>query len=136
MVMNYIPQDATWHKKQKYIWFRGGDLSDFEIIGHFLFEGGRDYHVLSWHEKQEYVWFRGENLNSFKKNLATSCLRGNRTTLYDHDLHTIWCFLTQGTRIYRVEGWRIQQLSRYKKCPLLCPHPTPGTMTLTWKLFE
>jgi hypothetical protein len=22
-----------------------GDLSDFEIIGHFLFEGGRDYHA-------------------------------------------------------------------------------------------
>jgi hypothetical protein len=29
MVMTYIPSDATGHKKQEYIWFRGGDLSAF-----------------------------------------------------------------------------------------------------------
>jgi hypothetical protein len=27
-------------------------------------------------------------------------------------------------RIYTVLELRIQQFSRYKKCPLLCPHPT------------
>jgi hypothetical protein len=28
-VMTYIPSDATWHKKQEYVWFRGEDLSSF-----------------------------------------------------------------------------------------------------------
>jgi hypothetical protein len=30
-----------------------------------------------------------------------------------HDLHTIGCPLTQGTRIYMVLGWGSQQFSRY-----------------------
>jgi hypothetical protein len=29
MVMIYILSDATWHKKQEHVWFRGGDLNGF-----------------------------------------------------------------------------------------------------------
>jgi hypothetical protein len=35
MVMMYIPSDATWHKKQECIWFRGGISVVFEILRHF-----------------------------------------------------------------------------------------------------
>jgi hypothetical protein len=42
----------------------------------------------------------GDNLNGFK---------GDGTTPYGDDLHIIWCSLIQGTRIYTVLGWRIQQ---------------------------
>jgi hypothetical protein len=29
MVMNYIPSDVIWHKKQQYMWCSGGDLKWF-----------------------------------------------------------------------------------------------------------
>jgi hypothetical protein len=37
--MTYIPSDATWHKKQEYIWFGVGISMVFEILEHFLFMG-------------------------------------------------------------------------------------------------
>jgi hypothetical protein len=97
--------------RNKNIWFRGGDLSDFETIGHFLFEGGRDYHVRSWftwtyHGIRCYLTQEtricialGWQSQQFSKKMGTSSLRGNGITPDDHDLHTIWWSLTQGTRI-------------------------------------
>jgi hypothetical protein len=39
--MIYITSSATWHKKQKYIWFRDGYLSSFWDITTLPVEGGR-----------------------------------------------------------------------------------------------
>jgi hypothetical protein len=32
MVMTYVPSNATQQKKQEHIWFKGGDLNDFQDI--------------------------------------------------------------------------------------------------------
>jgi hypothetical protein len=72
-VMTYIPPEATWHKKQEYIWGVGISMV-FEIIGHFLFKGdgttmyGYDLHTIRCYlkKRQEYVWFKGGDLNSFR----------------------------------------------------------------------
>jgi hypothetical protein len=64
--MTYIiPSDATWHKKQEYVWFEGGDLNILEIFGHLLFNRERDQVMTyiptdaPWHKEQEYIQFRG-----------------------------------------------------------------------------
>jgi hypothetical protein len=31
-VMTYIPSDTTCHKKQEFVWFRGGDRNSFRNI--------------------------------------------------------------------------------------------------------
>jgi hypothetical protein len=46
----------------------------------------------------------------------TSCLWGDGTTMYHHDLHTIRCYLTQ-ERIYM--GWGFQWFSRYLITPCI-----------------
>jgi hypothetical protein len=48
MVMTYIPSDASWHKKQEYIYGSGVPISTvLEKFGHFLFKWGWDHHVQS-----------------------------------------------------------------------------------------
>jgi hypothetical protein len=58
MVMTYIPSDAVGHKKQEYVWFRGGDFNVFLILGRSLFKGGGSYHQMLLTKKQEYIWFK------------------------------------------------------------------------------
>jgi hypothetical protein len=50
-------------------------------------------------KEQEYIWFRGRDLNGF---WDISCFRGDGTTVYGHDVHTIRYYLIQETRIYMV----------------------------------
>jgi hypothetical protein len=46
---DYIPPDATWHKKQEYIWIRGGESQQFsKYLGTSCFKGVRVYTVWSW----------------------------------------------------------------------------------------
>jgi hypothetical protein len=76
MVITYLPSDAAWHKKQEYIWLRGGDLNGFKALP-VLKE--RNHPVMSWPiydqmfldtKNQEYVWITGEDLNSFQNILV------------------------------------------------------------------
>jgi hypothetical protein len=132
MVMTNIPSDATWHKKQTYIWFRGGDLNILEIIGHFLFKGdgaGPPYTVMiyipsdaTWHKDQEYVWFRVGISTVFEKfgHFLFVCF------FFGGGTYLLMLLDTRNKNIYLVKVWRIQSFSRYRKYPLLCPHPTPG----------
>jgi hypothetical protein len=48
---------------------------------------------------------RGGDLNSFQDIWALPVSRGDRTTMYGLDLHTIRCYLTQKTRIYDLGVW-------------------------------
>jgi hypothetical protein len=40
MLINFTPSSASWHKKQVYIWFRGGDLNSFWNIWALPIKGG------------------------------------------------------------------------------------------------
>jgi hypothetical protein len=49
MVLMDIQSDATWHKKQEYMYIYGSGVGismAFEIKGQFLFQGGRDYNLI------------------------------------------------------------------------------------------
>jgi hypothetical protein len=105
----------------------------FEIIGHLLFKGGRDHHVRSWltyHQmlldtRNKNIYGLGVGISTVFEIFGHFMFNDGLDHPYGLYLHTIWCSLIQGTRIYTVWGWRIQQFSRYKKCPLLFPHPIP-----------
>jgi hypothetical protein len=60
-----------------------------------------------------YVTNRDGDFNSFRdiKALPVSVGVGDRTTLNCHDLHTIRCSLTHGTRMYMVYGWGSRYIS-------------------------
>jgi hypothetical protein len=66
----------------------------------------------TWHKKQEYIYGLGVGISTvfeifghfvFKEGTGPTCM----VMTYIHC--TFWCSLTQGTRIYTVLGWRIQQ---------------------------
>jgi hypothetical protein len=125
MVMTYIPSDATWHKKQEYIWFRGWDLSAFwdimtlpvkggwdhhvrswiglgvrisvlfEIYGHFLFTGEWDHHVQSWRTYHQKL-LDTRNIYIFGLGVAISMV----FKIFDH-------FLYQGGQGHSIWSWPI-----------------------------
>jgi hypothetical protein len=74
MTMTYTLPDATWHKKQEYIWFRGGDFNNFRDIWALpILTGAGQFRMVmtyiqadaTWHEKKQYKWFKGGDLNGF-----------------------------------------------------------------------
>jgi hypothetical protein len=44
MIMAYIPPDATLHKKQEYIWIRGGYLNSFQNVWALPVQKGTGIH--------------------------------------------------------------------------------------------
>jgi hypothetical protein len=82
-VMTCIPSCATWHKKQDYIWLRGGDLNGFWDMWTLSLDMGdgismysHDIHTITGKLKQEYIEFRGGDLNCFRDIWALSVSRG------------------------------------------------------------
>jgi hypothetical protein len=81
-----------------------GITTVFEIIGHLLFKRGRpfDHFVWSWptyhymllDTRNKNLYGLGVGISVVLRYYNTSCLRGDRTTMYHHDLHTIRCYLT------------------------------------------
>jgi hypothetical protein len=65
--MTYIPSDIPWHKKQEYVWLRGGDLSSFRSI--WALPRMVMTYIPSdapWHKEEEYIQFRGKEFNGFQ----------------------------------------------------------------------
>jgi hypothetical protein len=82
--MNYIPSDVPLHKKQEYVWFRGGNHKGFQDIRAFPEGDGKtpydhDLQIPSdvpWHKNQGYVWLSGRDLNGFPDTNALSVQGG------------------------------------------------------------
>ena len=68
-----VSLNASYHKKQQYIWFNGGDLNGSEILSYVNRRGlgiqPGDPRLVSlnasYHNEQQHIWFRGEILNGF-----------------------------------------------------------------------
>ena len=70
-----VSLDASYHKKQEYIWFMGGDLNGFlykafcEVVGHApgrpLLDSRSMTLDVSYHKDEEYIWYRGGDLIRF-----------------------------------------------------------------------
>jgi hypothetical protein len=105
----------------------------FEIFGHYLNQGDGitpiipwpTYHQMFLDTKTRICMVEGWGSQQFSNNLGTSCLRGDRTTLYSHDLHTIWWSFAHRTRIL-FRGGEFNGFQDIKISSLLCPDPTPG----------
>jgi hypothetical protein len=63
--------------------------------------------------KNIYVYGICVGISTVYKILETLLLKGDETSPYGHDQHTIKCSLTKGIRIYVVYGWGSQWFSRY-----------------------
>jgi hypothetical protein len=106
MVMTYIPSNGTWDKKQKYIWFRGGNFNGFQHTWAIPVSRGTGplRMVMSYISIRCYLTQETRIYQYMVSGWGshTSCLRGDGTIMYGHDLHTIRCYLTQGPRICMV----------------------------------
>jgi hypothetical protein len=94
-------------KRNKNIYGLGVGISTvFEVLGHFLFQGGWDhpvwssptYHQMSLDTRMKDMYGLGVGISMVFEILGQ--LRGNRTIPYGHDLYTIRCSLTRETNIY------------------------------------
>jgi hypothetical protein len=99
----------------------------FEIFMHFLFKRGGDHPVWSWPIYHQ-MFPDTKDTNMYGLGVVISFGHflfmggGGGATPYGHDLHTIWCSLTQGTRVYtQPKDGEFNGFQDTKKNPLLCP---------------
>jgi hypothetical protein len=87
MVMTKIPSDTTWHKKQEYMWFRGGDLNGFWDIWALPISKGR--YQLVW------PWPTYHKMPSDTRNKNIYGLEVGISMVYEiYGNHPIWSWLT------------------------------------------
>jgi hypothetical protein len=96
--------------KETRIWFRGGDLIRFlRYFSTSCIMGEQDHSRWLWHTHHQLLLdARNKNIYGWGVGISTvfeifgHFLFKDGTIPYGHDLHTIWCSLVQGTRIYTV----------------------------------
>jgi hypothetical protein len=120
----------------------------FEIIRHFLLNGGRDHHVRSWLTYHQML-LDTTNKNGLGVGISTVFEIFGQFLFKGGRHHPVWSWPayhqmlldTRNKNIYTVLGWRLKQFSRHKYVIHCAPTRPPGTMTLTnvhlyylWKL--
>jgi hypothetical protein len=137
----------TYHQmlldtRNKNIYSLGVGISTvFEIFGHFLFKLGRNYTVWSWptyhmmflDTRTKNMYDSGVGISTIFEIFGHFLFKGVGTSSYSHDLHTIWCSLSQRTRIYMyiVCGWKkIIDFQDIKRLPFWALTHLTGTMIL------